>query len=293
MNQRVSGILVIALLVSGVATYVVYRMATVRAMESMPQAVMVVRAARTLEIGTLLRDEDLTMGPWIGPLPGGMTTKKETVLNRGVVAAIYQGEPVMESRLAPVGAGAGLAATIPPGMRAVAVRVNDIVGVAGFVQPGMRVDVLIAGTPPDSPASNGSLVKTVLQNIEVLSAGQNYQKDTEGKPVVVPVVNLLVNPEQAETLSLASKETHIQLVLRNPLDTQAAKTTGTSVSGLFGGSKPAPAPRPRPVVKVVAPVKPVVVPPPPIQIEVFNGATRTEAKFAQALGENQPTGEKK
>jgi pilus assembly protein CpaB len=182
-------------------------------------------------------------------------------------------------------------------MRAVAVRVNDIVGVAGFVLPGMRVDVLIAGMPPNSTGTNGPQVKTVLQNIEVLSAGQNYQKDAEGKPVVVPVVNLLVNPEQAETLSLASNETRIQLVLRNPLDTQSAKPPGTSVAGLFGGPKPAPALRPaaraRPVVKVADPVKPVIVLPPPIQIEVFNGATRTEAKFVQPLGENLPLGEKK
>lgn len=295
MNQRVSGILIIALLVSAAATFLVYRMATGRAMQNIPQAITVVRAARTLEIGTLLRDEDVSTGPWIGPLPAGMATKKESVVNRGVAAAIYQGEPVMESRLAPVGAGAGLAATIPPGMRAVAVRVNDIVGVAGFVVPGMRVDVLISGTSPGAPSSNGPQVKTILQNIEVLSAGQNYQKDAEGKPVVVPVVNLLVTPEQAETLSLASNETRIQLVLRNPLDTESAKTTGASVAGLFGGPKPPPvaaaaAPVRRPV-PVPVPVKPVVAPLPPLEIEVFNGAQRTEAKFAQPLGGNQPVGE--
>ena len=86
------------------------------------------------------------MGPWTGPLPAGMVTKKDAVLGRGVIAPIYQGEALMENRLAGVGAGAGLAATIPPGMRAVAVRVNDIVGVAGFVVPGMRVDMLISGS---------------------------------------------------------------------------------------------------------------------------------------------------
>src|ERR1019366_5349218 len=150
----------------------------------------------------------------------------------------------------------GLAATIPPGMRAVAVRVNDIVGVAGFVGPGTRVEVLIAGVPPGPQAPNGPKVKTLLQNIEVLSAGQNYQKDAEGKPVVVPVVNLLVTPEQAEVLSLASSQTHIQLVLRNRLDTQQAKTTGTAMSTLFGEAvkPPAPAGSPRPRV-VAGPLK--------------------------------------
>jgi pilus assembly protein CpaB len=172
-------------------------------------------------------------------------------------------------------------------MRAVAVRVNDIVGVAGFVGPGMRVDVLISGVPPGPQTPNGPKVKTLLQNIEVLSAGQNYQKDNEGKPVVVPVVNLLVNPEQAEILSLASNETRIQLVLRNPLDTQTAKTPGTAVAALYGEAK-APAPvavsRPRAVVPVAARAAPqptIIVPLAPYQIEVFNGPQRTEAKFVR------------
>jgi pilus assembly protein CpaB len=300
MNRRVSGILVVALLFSLLATYLVYRVVTSRG-QTGPQTVTVVRAARTLEIGALLQDADLTTGPWVGSVPAGMATKKETLLNRGVVAKIYEGEPILDSRLAPTGAGGGLAATIPTGMRAVAVRVNDIVGVAGFLQPGARVDVLIAGQVPESPGRDGAHVKTILQNIEVLSAGQNYQKDAEGKPVVVPVVNLLVNPEQAEILSLASNEARIQLVLRNPLDTQVAKTSGTSVQALYSGSAPAqPAPS-KPVARAPArapaPAQPlhIVVPLPPIEIDVFNGGQLTQAKFAQppAQDQPQPVGEKK
>lgn len=288
MNRRVSGILVIALLVSGAATYLVYRAVTSRASQAAPQAVMIVRAARTLEIGTLLNDSDMSIGPWLGPVPAGMATSKESLRGRGVLATIYQGEPIMDNRLAVSGAGAGLAATIPPGMRAVAVRVNDIVGVAGFVLPGMRVDVLIAGNVPNAPSTTGPQVKTILQNIEVLSAGQNYQKDAAGKPDLVQVVNLLVNPQQAETLSLASNETRIQLVLRNPLDTESAKTTGTSVAAMFGGAPAPSAPR-APIVPVSHPVvspQPTVTLP-PLQIEVFNGAQRSEAKFAQPLGETK------
>jgi pilus assembly protein CpaB len=299
MNQRFSGILVIALLVSLLATYLVYRVVTSRAGESGPQTVTVVRAARTLEIGAMLQDSDLTMGSWVGPVPSGMATKKETLLNRGVVEKIYEGEPILDSRLAPVGAGGGLAATIPPGMRAVAVRVNDIVGVAGFVQPGARVDVLIAGEVPDLPGREGARVKTILQNIQVLSAGQNYQKDSEGKPLVVPVVNLLVTPEQAEILSLASNEARIQLVLRNPLDTEVAQTSGTSVQALYGGPPPA-QPTAKPVARTPArppapPAQPqqrVFVPLPPIEIEVFNGGQLTQAKFAQSSAD-QSLGEKK
>jgi len=284
MNQRVSSILVVALLVSAGATYLVYRLVVSR--NSQPAAltqIQVVQAARNLEIGTLLKDSDLKSGSWVGEVPAGMTTKRENLIGRGVVAPIYAGEAIMETRLAPAGAGGGLAATIPPGMRACAVKVDEIVGLAGFVVPGMRVDVLISGTPPGSETS-GRRVKTLLQNIAVLSAGQNFQKDLEGKPVSVQVVNLLVNPEQAETLSLASNETRIQLVLRNPLDTQATTVPGSAMANLFGTQKVEAPPRPRPaaplVTKVNVPMPPALIPAlPPFQIEVINGDKRSEAKF--------------
>jgi len=286
MNSRVTGILLLALLISAGATYLVYRAVGARGQSPAATAEVVV-AARQLDIGTLVKDTDLKMGPWLGSIPPGMVTKKETILNRGVVAAIYPGEAIMENRLAPVGAGAGLAATIPPGKRAVAVKVNEIVGVAGFAVPGMRVDVLISGNPPGQAANTtGMQVKTILQNIEVLSAGQNYQKDAEGKPVVVQVVNLLTDPEQAEVLSLASNESHIQLVLRNPLDTETAKVPGTQMSTLFGAPPKPPAPPVRPRVTPVAMKQTERVPEqiillPPYQIEILNGATRSEAKFAR------------
>jgi pilus assembly protein CpaB len=286
MNRRISTILIVALLVSAGMTYLLYRLVASRMSQgSAPPTAQVVRAARTLEIGTLIHDADLKTGAWVGAVPTGMATKKDALVGRGVISTIYEGETVVENRLAVAGAGGGLAATIPPGMRACAVRVNDIVGLAGFVVPGMRVDVLIAGVVPGSPNPNGPQVKTLLQNIEVLSAGQNYQKDNEGKPVVVQVVNLLVTPEQAETLSLASNETRIQLVLRNPLDTQAAKVPGTAMASLFGAPpKPAgvTAPRPRPAVVGVkkAPASPErIIALPPYQIEIFNGSQRSEAKF--------------
>jgi pilus assembly protein CpaB len=172
---------------------------------------------------------------------------------------------------------------IPPGMRAVAVRVNEVVGVAGFVNPGSRVDVLISGNPPSGSGNLGSRTKTLLQNIEVMSAGHDFKKDSEGKPVQVQVVNLLVTPEQAELLSLASNQTTIQLVLRNPLDTQVAKTTGTALAHIFGVAAPA-EPRPRPVrasaPKPAAPA-PVAAPPPPAPfvMEVIQGGKRVQTKF--------------
>ena len=222
-----------------------------------------------------------------GPAPEGALLKKEEIVGRGVISTIFANEPFIESRLAPKGGGAGLAALIPNGMRAVAIRVNEIVGVAGFVVPGMRVDVLVSGNPPGNTAG-GSVTKTLLQYVEVLSAGQNFQKDTEGKPVSVQVVNLLVTPEQAEMLSLASSQTTIQLVLRNPLDTQIAKTPGTAVVQLFRSDmafprdeklgQPAMArPTPRPIRAVPLPSKPRVV-------EVILGIKRAETQFTPAVG---------
>src|SRR5258708_15179830 len=171
--------------------------------------------------------------------------KKENAIGRGVIYNLDLGEAVLEHRLAAPGSGGGPGATIPQGMRATAVRVNEVVGVAGFVIPGMRVDVLITGNPPGVAANTGqgSLVSTWLQNIEVLSAGTDIQRDAEGKPLQVQVVNLLVTPDQAEIMSLASNETHIQLVLRNPLDNTLNKPPGTATAQLFNPSSP-----PKPVV---------------------------------------------
>jgi len=292
MNQRLFSVLIFAFVVSAGASLLLYRLIASRVTANAKQpTTQVIVAARTMELGTLIRDSDLKLGDWPGALPKGSVLRKEDVVGRGVMAAIYEGEPVLENRLAPKGAGAGLAATIPAGMRAVAVRVNEVVGVAGFVVPGMRVDILISGTPPG--VTTGTVSKTLLQNIEVLSAGQNFQKDAEGKPVQVQVVNLLVTPEQAEILSLASNETRIQLVLRNPLDTETSKTAGIALASLYGGvMKPieAPAAKPRPVtarVKLPTPVAEPPKPAPPVMVEVINGAKRVESKFPSGTEAHQ------
>lgn len=289
MNQRVSVILFIALVIAGATSYFVYRTMVARA-SGAPATARVIVAARNLEIGTLIKEGDLKAAPWAGQVPKGVAVKVEGLPGRGVIAAIYEGEPVFESRLAPIGGGAGLAATIPAGMRACAVKVNEIVGVAGFVVPGMRVDVLISGNPPGAERRNDTKVRTILQNIEVLSAGQNYQRDAEGKPVTVPVVNLLVTPDQAEILSLASNETRIQLVLRNPLDKETAKTSGTGIATLFGEAGPAPrSARVVPAAARKAPPKEAakMAAIPVYLIEVINGPKRSEAKFPQHLEEQK------
>ena len=273
MNRRLLNILLIAFVVAAGCSYIVFRLVGSRLSGTRQTSTHVVAAATDIKLGTLLRDADLTTIEITGTLPKGVILKKENAIGRGVISNLYLGEPVLESRLAAPGSGGGLAATIPQGMRATAVRVNEVVGVAGFVTPGMRVDVLITGNPPGGATTQGSLVRTLLQNIEVLSAGTDIQRDAEGKPLQVQVVNLLVTPAQAEILSLASSETRIQLVLRNPLDNTLNKPPGTATAQLFNESSP-----PKVVVgghRVSKPVASRVY-----LVEVFNGSKKSETKFA-------------
>jgi pilus assembly protein CpaB len=280
MNRRLISVFAFALLVATLTSFLVYRLIILRvqAPSRSAPANRVVVAAHDLQVGTLIHDYDLTEVGWGGSTPGQAVKSRQEAVGRGVIATIYQNEPILERRLAPTGAGAGLASTIPVGMRAVALRVNEVVGLAGFVLPGMRVDVLIAGNAPGSDQGwTGTLCRTVLQNIEVLSAGQKIEKNVEGKPESVQVVNLLVTPDQAEVLNLASSETKVQLVLRNPLDTKEQATHGTSIAGLFGQSG-------RPIVAPVAYTPRAAPPPvhhdPPVAtIEVFNGTHKTEQVF--------------
>jgi pilus assembly protein CpaB len=180
-------------------------------------------------------------------------------------------------------------------MRACAVKVNEVVGVAGFVVPGARVDILITGLPPGGNPLDGPKVRTLLQNIQVLSAGTNFQRDREGKPEQAQVVNLLVTPSEAEILSLASNETHIQLVLRNPMDTEISTPPGTIMSDLFGSVRaPVPVeaaipqsvttPRVSPTAPKAVPATAIPAPPAPYTVEVSNGAVHTVTKFARPTG---------
>jgi pilus assembly protein CpaB len=164
--------------------------------------------------------------------------------------------------------------------------VNEVVGVSGFVVSGMHVDILISGNAPGGNGNLGTLTKTMLQNIEVLSAGQDFKKDAEGKPIMVQVVNLLVTPEQAEQLSLASNQTTIQLILRNPLDRQVTQTPGAAMAHLFtGGRLTAPLPAASEPARPRVAAKPAAVHEPakkeePFVMELLSGNKKDTAKFA-------------
>jgi pilus assembly protein CpaB len=281
MNKRLLTILLLAFVIAGACAFLVYRVIGNKLGAGNPSTTRVVAAAADIKLGTVLAPANLTTVE-VGSVPKGAILDPKNAIGRGVVADIYQGEPILDSRLAALGSGGGLAATIPDGMRAIAVKVDDVVGVAGFVTPGMHVDVLVSGTPPGAnytpnsrAAQLGTLVKTILQNITVLSAGVNIQKDAEGKPQSVQVVNLLVTPEQAETLSLATNGVKIQLVLRNPLDTKTEPVQGTAMGNIFADQNIAPPP----THVAVKGAKKAAPAPAPFSIEVINGSKRTEEKF--------------
>lgn len=277
MNRRLITILLFALVIAGICALLVYRMMGVRMAASKPvDTTKIVAAASDLKIGSVLSASDLTTVSIAGTAPKGAISDPKNAIGRGVISAIYQGEPVLESRLAPTGSGGGLAATIPQGMRACAVRVDEVVGVAGFVTPGMRVDVLVSGNPPGENPGLGTITKTILQSIQVLSAGTDIQKDAEGKPQQVQVVNLLVTPEQAQKLTLATNQFKIQLVLRNPLDTKTAPVPSTATSVLFGegGGVPAPAAQPGGGRRAPRPAQK------PYSIVITNGTSTTTEKFS-------------
>lgn len=279
MNRRRGLVFVIAFVIASVCTLIVWRIVTARGGASARRGTTVLAAASTIKIGRVLSAADLKSVEIVGTLPQGALQDPKKVIGRGVISDLVEGEAILESRLAAVGSGGGLAATIPPGMRVCAVKVDEVVGIAGFATPGMRVDVLVSGTPPGIPnASDGPQVRTLLQNIEVKSAGTDIEKDAQGKPQQVQVVNLLVTPEQAESLSLASSQTRIQLVLRNPLDTQIASTPGNGIGKIFSGG--------------VAQGKPLVVhreprraAPEVYTVEVFNGSKGSTARFAAPGGQ--------
>lgn len=300
MDRRFLTVLGVSLVFALVVSAVFYQMTSKAGSAPKPAEVSdlkdVVIAARPLPVGLTVKAADVKVIKMPAQaFPKGAFSKPEDVLDRPVVANILVEEPLIEGRLAQRGSGVGLAPVIPVGMRAVTVRVNDVVGVAGFVLPGMRVDVLITGHPPGNPTM---VTKTVLQNILVLSAGQNLQTDAAGKPVDAPNVTVLVTPQQAELLTLAGNEGRIQLVLRNGGDQNIEKTEGLSLAALYGShakiaqqaqaAETRPAPRRREPV-AVAPAPPAPPPAPvPDQIITIRGIDKKVETVAAKKNSEDP-----
>lgn len=283
MDRRFLTVLGVSLVFALVVSTVFYQMTARSGSKNTESSGVkdVVVAAHPLGVGVTIKPGDVKVVKLpTEAFPKGGFSKVEEVIDRPVISNILLEEPVLEGRLAARGSGLGLAPVIPVGMRAVSVRVNDVSGVGGFVLPGMRVDVLVTGRPPNS---DGTLTTTCLQNMLVLSAGQQIQADSRGQAIQVPLVTILATPEQAEILTLANTEGRIQLVLRNGSDQNIEKTPGRTVTELYGvTSKPpqrtaeVPHPRPRPVETAHATPPPAPAPPPPPdQIVVIRGTQKT------------------
>lgn len=257
MNRRNRTLVVlgVAVLVAAAATFFVYRTITripVRQVEVASTYVAV--AAEDLPIGTMLTKEQVKLVGWpaSSPVKGSFATA-DALVGRGLIEAVKANEPLTESKLAPTEAGAGLPPTIPPGMRALSIRVNDVIGVAGFTVPGTRVDVLVT-----VGNSNTTMTRAVVSNVQVLTAGTRYDQEQskDGKPIPSTVVTLMVTPQDAERITLAQNSGSIMLVLRNPLDQKPTDTNGVRLASLMGEPDPAP------VVKVEKGQRRVVVPKP-------------------------------
>ena len=219
----------------------------------------IVVAALNVSLGAKLTDADVRLAAWPkGSVPEGSFHNVSEVINRGVLYPIAPNEVILPNKLAQEGSGAGLMSTIPEGYRAVGVKVNDVIGVAGFVIPNSRVDVILSGSPT---SGNIEMAKVFLENIQVLAAGQSVTSDDNGRPMNVQVVTLLVTPEQSEALALAQVDGRLQLALRNPLDQAEKKPNAVRREHLFQGGTVAPAPPP-PTVKPVNRVVPKKVDPP-------------------------------
>jgi pilus assembly protein CpaB len=253
-------------------------------------------AAVDIELGGQLSPEMLKMVKWpTGSVPPGAFAQLAVLDGRVAKTAIMRGEPVMESKLAPMGTKGGLSAVVQEGKRAMTVRVNDVVGVAGFALPGNYVDIMVNTSDEGSRRGNQdrSISKIVLERILVLAVAQEASRDTT-KPRVVNAVTLEVTPEEAEKLDLARSVGTLSLVLRNQVDPKPGDTEGATKSSLLKEevaaapkpvAAPAPAPAPRPVVVVRRPAPAPATPAPaPVNaprncVEVIRGTTKTNECF--------------
>jgi pilus assembly protein CpaB len=238
MRNRMFLVLVLAIVVGGGLAYGMYNFMQNQPVKTTSFATQpVVVAAANLQLGAELKKDDLQVMQFpAGKAPEGTFAKPEEVLGRGLIVPIVKNEPILRGKLASKEAGSGLPPVIPEGMRAISVRVNEVVGVAGYVLPGNRVDVLATANPTENRSD--TTTKVILSNVQVLTAGTRMEQDLAStKPVQVTVVTLLVFPEQSERLALASTEGKIQLALRNPLDQGAPETPGIKTAGLMGSVK--------------------------------------------------------
>lgn len=237
MRNRVGLILFLALVCGGLAAYLAFNflrdpVGPSLAQASEPTSVVVAVAARDMDFGVVVQMEDILLIDWpAGSVPEGYSSDVSELAGRGLLTAVHANEPLLSSKLALKEAGGGLPILIPEGKRAVSVKVDDVIGVAGFTLPGTRVDVLV--TLDQMAQREQPATQVVLQNIEVATAGQITERDVQGDPKTVPVVTLIVDPDEAEKLALAATKGRVQLALRNTLDLEKVETPGIRANELI------------------------------------------------------------
>jgi pilus assembly protein CpaB len=290
MDRRNRHILVMAIAIGTAATasFGVYRaVARTPAREVEAPRKFVVVATKSLPMGVRLSAADVRLAPWPADIPvAGTFSDLDTVVNRALLASVVENEPLVQAKLASPEAGAGLSPVIPPGMRAMAVKVNEVIGVAGFLDPGTRVDLVVTIRNREESRS-----RTVVSNLQVLGAGTRSQqenaRDDNTAPPAAAVVTLLVSPEDAERIALAQAEGQIVLVLRNPLDSQPTQTVGVRTASLFAAPVEPAAPivtpprARRPPAAPVAVAEPAPPAPKPYLVEAIRAAKRSEEEVVR------------
>jgi pilus assembly protein CpaB len=288
-------VLTVAIVAAALASFGVYRAVSQLPRRAELPTKKAVVAATAMPVGTLVTRESVKLVDWPAnsPLQGGFS-KIDDVVNRGIIMPVVENEPLSENKVAPKEAGAGLPPTIKQGMRAISVRVNEVIGVAGFVVPGTHVDVVTIIKDPIGSKENDTLSRVVVSNVEVLTAGTRYDQEEsrkDGKPIRSTVVTLMVTPLDAERIALAQSEGELLLTLRHPLDVEpTADGAGIRKALLFGEAPkpapPAPSSKPRTVRAAVPPVVPVVLPTPvkkPYTVETIRAAKRSEDKLLDII----------
>jgi pilus assembly protein CpaB len=278
MNRtRLVFIGIIALAFGAFASALVYRTLQQRTGSAETNTQDVVVAVADIPVGTRILDKDVRVVRLAADvIPPGSFHQKNRVVGRGVVLPIAAGEFILPARLAAENGGSGLPSMIPPGMRAVSVRVSDSSSVAGFVLPGTRVDVLMTGNPTGSSEPQ---TITVLRNVTVLANGQKLDRTlVSGESQNSPVITLAVSPDDAQKLALAASQGHIQLALRNPLDTNQSPVPAVNAHSLYQQGSPVlvahSKPKPMPVVQKLAP-------PTDFPVEVIRGNKRDVTKLPE------------
>jgi pilus assembly protein CpaB len=287
-QKRTLIVVTVSVLVAAIGTFAMFRV-----IQRMPARQVelptskVVIAAQNIPVGTLLEERHLRTIAWPthSAVPGSVANPKELV-GRGVISPIGTNEPVTLTKVAGSEAGGGLPPIIPTGMRAISVKVNEVIGVAGFVVPGTRVDVVVtvarAKAGDDEP-----MTRTVVSNVQVLTAGTKFEQErTDTKPVQTSVVTLMVLPEDAERIALAQNEGKLNLALRSPLDVEPTATKGIRLAALMSPPNAQPVidqavnrvVRRAPIVKAVQVAPPA---PPVYRVETIRAAKRGEEEVVR------------